>query len=51
MGRAWGITAGSIEDLARYRELGAQMVPRGGDFWLMKVLEECSRELDSVLGD
>jgi 4-hydroxy-2-oxoheptanedioate aldolase len=50
-GKAWGIPAGSIEDLARYRELGAQMVPRGGDFWLMKVLDECSRELDSVLGD
>lgn len=50
-GKAWGIPAGSIEDLARYRELGAQMVPRGGDYWLMKVLEECSRELDSVLGE
>ena len=50
-GKTWGITAGSIEDLARYRELGAQMVPRGGDYWLMKVLEDCSRELDTVLGD
>ncbi len=47
----WGITAGSPEQIAHYRSLGAQMVPWGGDFNLMKVLEQCSKELDEVLGD
>lgn len=49
--KAWGITAGSPEDIARYRSLGAQMVPWGGDFSLMKVLEGCSQDLDAVLGE
>ena len=31
-GKAWGRTAGSKEEVARYREMGAQMVPWGGDF-------------------
>ena len=48
-GKAWGRTAGSIEELARYRELGAQMVPWGGDFALMNVLRDCSQALDEVL--
>lgn len=48
-GKAWGITAGSPEEIARYRKLGAQMVPWGGDFALVKVLERCSEELDHVL--
>jgi len=48
--KAWGITAGTLEDLARYRKMGAQMVPWGGDFHLMKVLEKCSNELNEVLG-
>jgi len=48
-GVAWGITAGSVEDLARYRQLGAQIVPWGGDFALMNVLRRCSEDLDGVL--
>jgi 2-keto-3-deoxy-L-rhamnonate aldolase RhmA len=48
-GKAWGRTAGSAEELARYRQMGAQMIPWGGDFALMKVLENCSQELDAVL--
>lgn len=48
-GKAWGITAGSIDDLARYRQMGAQIVPWGGDYALMKVLETASAQLDSVL--
>jgi 2-keto-3-deoxy-L-rhamnonate aldolase RhmA len=48
-GIAWGITAGSIEDLSRYRQLGAQIVPWGGDFALANVLKRCSEELDGVL--
>ena len=46
---AWGITAGSLEHLERYRKMGAQMIPWGGDFHLMRVLENCSKELDSAL--
>ena len=48
--KAWGITAGSPEVVRRYQQMGAQMVPWGGDFQLIKVLENCSKELDSVLG-
>jgi 2-keto-3-deoxy-L-rhamnonate aldolase RhmA len=50
-GVAWGITAGSLEDLTRYRKLGAQIVPWGGDFALMNVLRRCSEELDGVLAE
>jgi hypothetical protein len=31
--------------------MGAQMVPRGGDFSLTEVLRRCKEELDSVLKD
>ena len=49
-GKLWGITAGSVDEIKRYRELGAQMVPWGGDFSLMNVLKDCSEDLDSVPG-
>jgi 2-keto-3-deoxy-L-rhamnonate aldolase RhmA len=49
--KSWGITAGSPADIAHYRGLGAQMIPWGGDFSLMTVLEGCSKDLDEVLGD
>jgi 2-keto-3-deoxy-L-rhamnonate aldolase RhmA len=48
-GKAWGITAGSVEDLERYRRMGAQLIPWGGDYALMKVLETCSAQLDAIL--
>jgi 4-hydroxy-2-oxoheptanedioate aldolase len=48
-GIAWGIAVGSIEDVRRYRALGAQVVPWGSDFALRYVLKQCSEELDSVL--
>lgn len=48
-GKVWARTASSIEELDRYRAMGAQMVPWGGDFALMKVLEKASQELDDVL--
>jgi 4-hydroxy-2-oxoheptanedioate aldolase len=48
--KIWGITAGSIEDLKRFRSMGAQMVPFGGDFALINVLRTCSQELDGVPG-
>ena len=49
-GKAWGITAGSTEQLAERRARGAQMVPWGGDFFLARALEECSQEIDAILG-
>jgi len=48
-GKAWGIATGSLELLTRYHQMGAQMIPWGGDFALMKVLESCSRDLDALL--
>jgi 4-hydroxy-2-oxoheptanedioate aldolase len=49
-GKIWGITAGSIEEIQRYRTLGAQIVPWGGDFALRTVLESCSQDLDQIPG-
>jgi 4-hydroxy-2-oxoheptanedioate aldolase len=49
-GKAWGITAGKLEDLARYRQLGAQIVPWGYDFFAVtQTLARCQEELDRVL--
>jgi 2-keto-3-deoxy-L-rhamnonate aldolase RhmA len=48
--KLWGITAASVDDIKRFREMGAQMVPWGGDFSLMNVLKQCSADLDEVPG-
>jgi 2-keto-3-deoxy-L-rhamnonate aldolase RhmA len=48
--KIWGITAGSIDEIKRYRAMGAQMVPWGGDFALMNVLKESGAELDEIDG-
>jgi 2-keto-3-deoxy-L-rhamnonate aldolase RhmA len=48
--KIWGITAGSVDDIQRFRALGAQIVPWGGDFALMNILKNCSAELDGVPG-
>jgi 2-keto-3-deoxy-L-rhamnonate aldolase RhmA len=48
-GKAWGKTAGSVQELDAARRMGAQMVPWGGDFALRNVLQQCSEELDGVL--
>ncbi|MSP13058.1 MAG: 4-hydroxy-2-oxovalerate aldolase [Chloroflexi bacterium] len=47
-GKAWGRTAGSIADVERFRAMGAQMVPWGGDFALMNVLKQASEEMDKA---
>ncbi len=46
----WGRTAGSVEELARFHEMGAKMLPWGGDFALMNVLRDAQGDLDGVLG-
>lgn len=48
--KAWGITAGSPDQIAHYRSLGAQVVPWGSDFSLMNVLASCSKDLDDIPG-
>lgn len=48
-GLAWGTTAGSVEDLVRHRQLGAQIIPWGSDFSLINILKNCSADLDSVI--
>jgi 4-hydroxy-2-oxoheptanedioate aldolase len=48
--KVWGITAGSVDEIQRFRGMGAQLVPWGGDFALMNVLKNCSAELDGVPG-
>ena len=48
---AWGIAAWSIQDLSRYHRLGAQLIPWGGDFLLTRMLEACTKELDSALSN
>ena len=48
--KLWGITAASVDDIKRFRGMGAQMVPWGGDFSLMNVLKSCSEDLDEVPG-
>jgi 4-hydroxy-2-oxoheptanedioate aldolase len=46
--KVWGIAVGSLEQLKRYQAMGAQIVPWGGDFSLMSVLDARSKELDSA---
>lgn len=48
--KVWGMTAGSVADIERFRALGAQIVPWGGDFALMNVLKTASEELDTIDG-
>jgi 2-keto-3-deoxy-L-rhamnonate aldolase RhmA len=45
-GKVWGIAIGALDDLARFRKMGAQIIPWGGDFDLTKSLEARSKELD-----
>ena len=48
--KIWGRTAGSIEELVRYEEMGAKIVPWGGDFALKDILSDARQQLDEALG-
>lgn len=48
-GKAWAIPAGSFDDVVRYRQMGAQLIPWGGDYALIGMLETCRDELDAAL--
>lgn len=50
-GKAWGAATGSLEDIQRYRKMGAQIIPWGGEFGLCQVLADCSAQLHSALGE
>jgi hypothetical protein len=43
-----GLAVGSLDALKRYQAMGAQILPWGGDFALMRVLDTCSKELDAA---
>ncbi len=47
-GKAWGRTAGSLAEIKTYVEMGAQMVPWGGDFALAAALKQWGQDLDSL---
>jgi 2-keto-3-deoxy-L-rhamnonate aldolase RhmA len=47
--KAWGMAVGSLENLVRYRRMGAQMLPWGSEFSLIEVLQNRRRDLDEVL--
>jgi len=47
--KVWGMAVASVEAVTQYAQMGAQILPWGSDFWLTKVLEERSRELDEIL--
>lgn len=49
-GKAWGITAGSPQQVMERSKLGAQVIPWGGDFSLINVLKECGTDLDAIPG-
>jgi 2-keto-3-deoxy-L-rhamnonate aldolase RhmA len=50
-GLAWGLTAGSIEELTHFRKMGAQVIPWGGDFALANYLRQWSEQLDTALAE
>ncbi len=49
-GKAWAVTAGAVEDLARFRKLGAQIVPWEGDFALVNVSSAAARSWTADFG-
>ena len=49
--KVWARTASSIEEVDHYRRQGSKMIPFGGDFSLMTVLQRASAELDEMLAE
>ena len=47
--KVWGIAPRSVGDLGRYYEMGAQIIPWGSDYGLVKVLQASTEELDTVV--
>lgn len=47
-GKAWGLPTGTPEAAVRYREMGASLIVRGGDFALAGILKSLGQELDEL---
>ncbi len=51
-GKAWGCPAGSIEDVERLKEKGAQLLAFGGDFMTLKnMLDDHGQKLAKIYAD
>ena len=51
-GKAWGLPAGSVEQIKARRQQGAQLLPYGGDFGaFMAMLKEHGEELAATYGE
>jgi 2-keto-3-deoxy-L-rhamnonate aldolase RhmA len=48
-GASWGIAISSHEQLVRYRQMGAQLLPWGNEFALVDVLQSRKQDLDHLL--
>ncbi len=50
-GKAWGLPAASVDDLKKYRDMGAQLLAHGSEFRALRdVLERSASAFDSVEG-
>lgn len=50
-GKAWGLPAGTREQLQQFHEQGARLTAYGGDFFaFMQMLKNCAGDLDAVYG-
>jgi 2-keto-3-deoxy-L-rhamnonate aldolase RhmA len=50
-GKAWGLPAGTPDDLRRYHAQGARLIAYGGDFFaFMEMLKNRAAELDAAYG-
>ena len=48
-GKAWGCPAGTLNDIKRLRQQGAQLLAHGGDFRaMMECLDQCAKNLDQA---
>ena len=51
-GKAWGLPAGSVEQIEARRQQGAQLLPYGGDFGAcMQMLKEHGEQLAAAFGE
>jgi len=51
-GKAWGLPAGTVEQLEKYHAMGAQLLAHGSEYGALKgMLDASARHLDTVLGD
>ena len=50
-GKVWGCPGGSVEQIEKLHQQGAQLIAHGGEFkTLMDMLKNCSEQLDEIYG-